>query len=243
MNFSQLDERLRLELLRRIDRGVLTGTLLARQTGLKAAHISNFLHRKRGLSLAALDRVLAAQSLSVEDLLPPDSNRPSDSNRRVRSAKDDPAFAKVVPLVSQSVAIHEMQIRKSSILELVNLPVGYLDHLRTRRSAGRRDWERFVAVRISYAQAEGMKPALSPHAILVIDRHYNSLVPYRPPSPNIYAMRHGNTMLFRYVSFQANCIVLRPHQVEHPIDLLELKPEESPNDFIIGRVCASISEV
>jgi hypothetical protein len=56
-------------------------------------------------------------------------------------------------------------------------------------------------------------------------------------------VRHGNTMLFRYVSFQANCIVLRPYQVEHPIDLLELKPEESPNDFIIGRVCTSISEV
>lgn len=70
MNVAQLHERLRLEIARRIDRGLLTGTVLARQTGLQPSHISNFIHRKRKLSLAAIDRVLAAQMLSVEDLLP-----------------------------------------------------------------------------------------------------------------------------------------------------------------------------
>jgi hypothetical protein len=238
MNFSQLHEHLRLELLRRIERGVLTGTLLARQTGLKPAHISNFLHRKRGLSLAALDRVLSAQSLNIEDLLP------TAHDRGIRSKKGDPSSKQSkVPLVSQSMAMYEAQMRQSSILELIQLPVGYLDHLQTRRSPERRSWERFVAVRASYTQAEAMMPVILPHAILIIDRHYNSLVSYRPPEPSVYAVQRGTTMQFRYATFQGNCIVLRPHKIEHPIDLVELKSAESPNKFIIGRICVSISEV
>jgi transcriptional regulator with XRE-family HTH domain len=236
MNFMQLHEQLRLELLRRISRGVLSGTLLARQTGLKAAHISNFLHRKRRLSLEALDRVLVAQSLTAEDLL-------SANRELLRSRREEATQPSGVPLVSQSVAMHEAQIRKSSILELVQLPFGYLDHLRARRLPGRRSWERFVAVRASYVQAEGMSPVIAPHAILIIDRHYNSLAPYRPPMPNIYAVQRGSVMLFRYVSLQNNSLVLRPHDIQHPIDLVELNTEESPGSFIIGRICVSIAEV
>ncbi len=74
-NASSLHERLRLEISRRIDRGPLTGTLLARQTGLESSHISKLLHRKRKLSLAALDRVLASQRLRIEDLPPSQFSR------------------------------------------------------------------------------------------------------------------------------------------------------------------------
>ena len=45
---------------------------LAEQTGFKQAHISNFLNRKRGLSLEGMDKVLRVQHLSVLDLLDPD---------------------------------------------------------------------------------------------------------------------------------------------------------------------------
>ena len=68
MNFQDLHELLRLELLRRIELGSLTGTSLARQSGFRQAHISNFLNRKRSLSLDGLDRVLAAQNLSIEQI-------------------------------------------------------------------------------------------------------------------------------------------------------------------------------
>ena len=47
MNFTQMHERLRLELLRRIQRGTLSVSLLSRQTGFGQAHLSNFLNRKR----------------------------------------------------------------------------------------------------------------------------------------------------------------------------------------------------
>jgi Cro/C1-type HTH DNA-binding domain len=238
MNFSQLHEQLRLELLRRIERGVLSGTLLARQTGLKQAHISNFLHSKRRLNMDALDSVLSAQSITVEELLA------QISNRHIRSLKQSAlTSANKVALVSQSVAMFEGQIRTSSILELIQLPPGYLDHLRTRRSQDRRSWERFIAIRASYSQTEAMVPVIVPHAILIIDRHYNSLVPYRSPMPSIYAIQRGNSMLFRYATLQAGNIILRPHSIEHPIELIEVKAKESLSNFIVGRICASISEV
>ncbi|WP_414637825.1 helix-turn-helix domain-containing protein [Alloacidobacterium sp.] len=126
MNFSQLHEQLRLELLRRIKRGVLTGTLLARQTGLKPAHISNFLRSKRRLSLDALDSVLTAQSISIEELL----TQSQSSYARSRWQLMPPNR---VALVSQGVAMFESHIRRGSILELIHLPTGYLDHLPIRR--------------------------------------------------------------------------------------------------------------
>ena len=70
MNFQDLHELLRQELLRRIEQGSLTGSLLARQAGFQQAHVSNFLNRKRALSLEGLDKVLASQSLTVEQILP-----------------------------------------------------------------------------------------------------------------------------------------------------------------------------
>lgn len=71
MKFKVLQENLRKALWQRIDEGELTGLLLAEQTGFKQAHISNFLNRKRGLSLEGMDKVLKVQHLSVLDLLDP----------------------------------------------------------------------------------------------------------------------------------------------------------------------------
>src|SRR5882672_8675797 len=77
MKFRVLQDNLRDTLWERIDDGDLTGLRLAQQTGFKQAHISNFLNRKRGLSLEGMDKVLAVQHLSVLDLLDP-----SEVNKR-----------------------------------------------------------------------------------------------------------------------------------------------------------------
>ena len=69
MTFVGLQEALRRELRKRIAAGELTGMELARRTGFTQAHISNFLNRKRGLKLTALDRALEAAGLSLYDLL------------------------------------------------------------------------------------------------------------------------------------------------------------------------------
>src|ERR1700746_2043767 len=69
MNFTQMQDRLRVELLRRIQRGTLSVSLLARQTGFGKSHLSNFLHARRQLSLEGIDRMLAAQHMAAEDLV------------------------------------------------------------------------------------------------------------------------------------------------------------------------------
>ena len=69
MEFQRLQENLRRILCERIAAKRLSGLRLARETGFQQAHISNFLNRKRGLSLEGMDKVLAAQKMSVLDLL------------------------------------------------------------------------------------------------------------------------------------------------------------------------------
>ena len=228
MNVSQLHERLRLELARRIDREMLTAATLARQTGLQQSHISNFLRRKRGFSIAAFDRVLAALALSVEDLLP----SPAPASASVATLALD-----AIPLVSQTSAMYDQRPLSAASSERISLPFGTLDDLRPRQASRRRDWQRFVAVGVTPLQARPMEPVLNANDIVVIDRHYNSLVPYQPPRPNIYAVRVDNAMLFRYVSFEANRLILRPYSLEFPVQLIELEPQLSPNDLVIGRLC------
>ena len=69
MKAQGLQENLRRILWQRIESGQLTGLKLAEQTGFQQAHVSNFLNRKRSLSIEGLDRFLSAQHLSVLDLL------------------------------------------------------------------------------------------------------------------------------------------------------------------------------
>src|SRR6202030_4314191 len=78
MKFKVLQDNLRKILWEYIDAGELTGLRLAEQTGFKQAHISNFLNRKRGLSLEGMDRVLNVQHLSGLDLIDPaEVNKPA----------------------------------------------------------------------------------------------------------------------------------------------------------------------
>jgi hypothetical protein len=233
MNFTQMHERLRLELLRRIERGTLSVSLLARQTGFGQPHLSNFLHHRRQLSLEAIDRVLAAQHLTAADLLPVlqlPGSFPTDEE------------GSSVPVVSHHAALFEPNIRASQAQFLLHLPAGSLQSIRTRVSTARRAWQRFVAVRIPADDAPPMDPLVLPEAITLLDRHYTSLTPYRVNRPNLYAVRHGAHLTLRYVDFVSNRLVLRPHNIGYPVDLIEVDPDESPTDLIVGRVSLILNE-
>ena len=233
MNFTQMHERLRLEVLRRIQRGTLSVSLLARQTGFGQPHLSNFLHHRRQLSLEAIDRVLAAQHLTAADLLPV-----------LHQAGSLPADGEEgsVPVVSHHAALYEPHIRPSAAQSMLHLPAGLLGNLRTRVSNTRRAWQRFVAVRVAAADAVPMEPLLLPEAIVLIDRHYNSLMPYRPGRPNLYAVRHEAHLTLRYVDSVANRLVLRPLNIAFPVELIEVDPDEAPGELIVGRVALVINE-
>jgi hypothetical protein len=234
MNFSQMHDRLRLELLRRIQRGTLSVSLLARQTGFGQAHLSNFLHGRRQLSLDAMDRVLAAQRLTVADLLPAISQK---------DLWQEDESAGTVPVVSHATALFEPVIRPSAIQQMLHLPPGALETVRARATNLRRAWQRFVAVRIAAADALPMEPLVLPEAIALIDRHYNVLLPYRPSRPNLYAVRHGSHLTLRYAEFQSSRLILRPHNIAFPVELIALDPEESPGDWLAGRVALILNEI
>jgi hypothetical protein len=234
MNFSQMHERLRLELLRRIQRGTLSVSLLARQTGFGQPHLSNFLHSRRQLSLEAMDRILAAQRLTVADLLP--------ALRQEALWREDESSG-AVPVVSHATALFEPVIRPTAIQFMMHLPPAALETVRARATNVRRAWQRFVAVRVAAADALPMEPLVLPEALVLIDRHYNLLLPYRPSRPNLYAIRHGAHLTVRYAEFQAGRLILRPHNIAFPVELIALNPDESPGDWLVGRVALILNEI
>jgi transcriptional regulator with XRE-family HTH domain len=236
MNFQDLHELLRLELLRRIERGTLTGTRLAQQTGFQQAHISNFLNGKRALSLDGLDRVLAAQQITIDQLLPVDL-------LAAAAAPVSPEPVEIVPVVSSSAAMDEPRMPAAAIIETLHISASRLADNRARPSPKSLHLQRFVAIRADVQQAAGMSPLLAPGTVAVIDRHYNSLAPYRALEPTLYAVRSGNALLLRFADFDHNCLILRPAEASCSVQLLPLAPHETPADYLIGRVCLLFYEL
>lgn len=234
MNFTQMHERLRLEMLRRVERGSLSISLLSRQTGFGQSHMSNFLHSRGLLSLEAMDRVLEAQDLAIEDLIRSDTQGSSASEAGVPDA---------VPLVSHSTALYEPVVRSTAVQLILHLPPGMLRAVRPKVVGSRRSWQRFVAIRIDHSDALPMGPLLRPNAIAVIDRHYNSMVAYRPTQPNLFAIRDGAHLTLRYADYLAERLVLRPMNIAFPLESIEIRPEQSPGEYIAGRVAILLSEV
>jgi hypothetical protein len=242
MNFQDLHELLRVELLRRIERGTLTGSRLAQQAGFQQAHISNFLNRKRALSLEGLDRVLASQNLTIDQILPIDLNAaqvPLPTHPPTNST--DPT--EIVPVVSPSAAMDQARISPSAIIETIQVSASRLHDNRARPSARHSHWQRFLAIRADTQQSAAMDPLVSPGAIAVLDRHYNSLAPYRAHQPTLYAVRCGAALLLRFVDFDEGRLILRPYSRDFPVQLLPLATHETPADYIVGRVCLVFSEL
>jgi hypothetical protein len=232
MNMTQIHEHLRVELLRRIQRGTLSVSLLSRQTGFGKSHLSNFLHCRRQLSLEGMDRMLAAQHMAAEDLLELGIAQAPDAME-----------SNSVPVVSHSTALFEPYVRPTAVQMMLQLPPGALRSLRSRAVATRRAWQRFVAIRVDRFEAQPMDPMLHSNALAVIDRHYNSLIPYQPNRPNLYAVRNGARLAVRYADFTATRLVLRPLNMAFPVDLIEIGSDVSPGEFIAGRVVLTINYV
>ena len=121
MKFQALQENLRKALWERIQEGDLTGLRLARETGFKQAHISNFLNRKRGLSIEGMDKVLNVERLSVLDLLDP-----SEINKRASiPPPGDDEFQNVL-MVEGSVAATEPLLIRMNVKEIIKFKKNFL---------------------------------------------------------------------------------------------------------------------
>lgn len=232
MKFRMLQENLRKELWERINAGEITGLRLAEQTGFKQAHISNFLNRKRGLSLEGMDRVLNVQHLSVLDLIDP-----AEVNKRASILPPSEGEFDNIVVTEPQIAATEAQIMSMHVKEILKFKKSFLKRLKEETEGDRGGWERFVIIRADAQEGMTMYPRLQPGATALLDRHYNSLNPYRKGESNMYAVRKNGTCAIRYVEISGNHMILRPHNQGSPVEVLLMKDGLKPSDCIVGRVC------
>jgi hypothetical protein len=232
MKFKILQDNLRKILWERIEAGELTGLRLAQQTGFKQAHISNFLNRKRGLSIEGMDKVLSVQHLSVLDLLDP-----AEVNKRASILPpSDDEFENVL-LTDPSTAATQPLITSMHVQEILKFKKNFLRKLKPEIEGDRSSWQRFVLIKLDAREAMPMHPRLSPGATLLIDRHYNSLKAYRKGEFNMYAVLKNDTCTVRYVEVAGNHLVLRPHNQSSPIEVVTMDDRKTAADYLIGRIC------
>jgi len=232
MKFKALQENLRKTLWQRIDEGQLTGLGLAHQTGFKQAHISNFLNRKRGLSLEGMDKVLRVQHLSVLDLLDPE-----EINKRASIVPPGEDEFQNVLLVEGAVAATEPIIMSMKVSDVLKFKKAFLRSLCAETDGDRSDWERFVLVKVSARDGMSMYPRLLPGAMVLIDRHYNSLKAYRKSDSNMYAINRGGECTVKYVEVAGDQLVLRPHNNAYPVEVMAIEEAKGASDYLIGRIC------
>jgi len=230
MKFKVLQDNLRKVLWDRIERGELTGLRLAQQTGFKQAHISNFLNRKRGLSIEGMDKVLAVQRLSVLDLLDP-----AEVSKRATILPPSSDEFENVLLTDASTATQPL-IPAMRVKEIFKFPKSFLRKLRAETVGDRSAWHRFVVIRLDARAALSMSPRLLPGATLLVDRHYNALTPYRKNERNMYAVLKNDTLVVGYVEVTENQILIRPHNPSSPIDVIPIETGNHPAAQIIGRI-------
>ncbi len=232
MRFKNLQDNLRQTLLSRIGEGELTGMRLAELTGFQQAHISNFLNRKRGLSLEGMDKVLQTQHLSVLDLLDP-----GEINKRASIAPPAESGFQNVMVVEEGVAASEPLIMSMAVKDMLKFKTAFLRKLRPEIEGDREQWERFVVIRADGRDGMSMYPRLLPGATLLLDRHYNSLKPYRRNEPNMYAVRKETGCVVRYVQVEGSNLILRPHNQSYPVEIMTMDDGKGSGDYIVGRVC------
>jgi phage repressor protein C with HTH and peptisase S24 domain len=232
MKVRQLQENLRKALWKRIESKEITGLRLAELTGFKQAHISNFLNRKRSLSIEGFDNLLAVAHLSVLDLL--DAAEVNKRASIVPPSDDD--FENVL-LVEGAIAAGEPVVTNENVKDMLKFKKSFLKRLRTDLETSRNDWRRFVLVKVDARDGMSMYPRLMPGSTVLIDRHFNSLVPYRKGDQNMYAVRKNGGCTIKYVERSGQTLVLRPQNQAYPIDVINIEEGKTYSDYIVGRVC------
>jgi|NGEPerStandDraft_6_1074524.scaffolds.fasta_scaffold121686_1 hypothetical protein len=231
MRLQDLQDKLRAHIRARIDRGELTGTGLSREAGFQQGHLSNFLNARRGLSLESMDRLLETLNIGVLDLADL-----KDIEQRVPHPAGASGFESVA-VVSGEQAARLPRFTPEQVRESRNFSKSFLRKLKPNDASNRSEWLRFVLLQLDAKAAGGMFPHIPAGATLLVDRHYNSLQPYRRFQPNIYAVHAEARCLIGYVSVSGDHLVLRPQNPQHSVELVRIDRGRSYHDYIVGRVC------
>ena len=128
-------------------------------------------------------------------------------------------------------------IMSMKVKDIMKLKKSFLRKLRPEMEGDREHWERFVIIRVDGREGMSMYPRLLPGATVLLDRHYNSLKPYRKGESNMYAVakqRHLHGQVCRSGGKSPG-----PASPQHRL------PGRSDgdgagkkvDDYLIGRVC------
>lgn len=150
MNFQQLVDALRRKLQQSIDDGKRTGLGIARDVQVKQAHISNFLHEKRGVSFDLADQLLETLDLEIENLI---AEKNVADREPVQNADSNGAVE--VPVVGGADALRAV-IEKRRVRATLFVSA---DMVKRSRSSQRKHWLRLIAIEGDAGE------------FLVIDRH------------------------------------------------------------------------
>ncbi len=231
MTLQDLQDKLRAHIRARIDRGELTGSGLSREAGFQQGHLSNFLNARRGLSVESMDRLLQTLNIGVLDLADL-----KDIEQQLSFPAGTSGFENVAVVTGEQAA-HLPRFTPEQARESRSFSKSFLRKLKPNDAGNRSEWLRFVLVLLNAKAAGGMFPRIPAGATLLLDRHYNSLQPYRRLQPNIYAVQAGTRCLVGYVSVAGDNLVLRPRNPQHEVELVRIDRGRRYHDYIVGRVC------
>ena len=112
-----------------------------------------------------------------------------------------------------------------------------MKRLRPEAASLRDEWRRFVLIKVDARDGMSMYPRLLPGSTVLIDRHYNSLTPYRKSEQNMYAVKKDDGCTVKYVELVENTLVLRPHNQAYPVSVINVEEGKTYADYIVGRIC------
>jgi hypothetical protein len=236
MRLRDLQDRLRAHIRARIDRRELTGVSLSQQAGLQQGHLSNFINARRGLSLESMDRLLDALEISVLDLVDVD-----EIERRALRPRAGAGLESVAIVSAEHAALP--RFTPEQVGGTVSFRKTFLRRLKPNDVCNRGDWLRFVSIKLDPQTVRAMFPRGATGATLLVDRHYTSLDPYRQHQPNLYAVHLRARCAVGYVSLAGDNLVLRPRNLQLPVELAPINRSRSYSDYMVGRVCHVALEV
>ncbi len=233
MLIADLHESLRRHVLATIKSRQITQRALAGLIGVKQAHVSNFVHGRRGFSINGMDTILKVLGLDVMSLIAISGLTPSPKDRSTRDG---------VPLVDHRATMNPT-FGKDEILGELGFTKALLRRLKAEPSEKRTAWVRFIAIRADAALAAPMHPRLSNGSVLLVDRHYCSLTKYQKDEPNLYLIRKEQMLMVRWTEMQGSNLCLRPDRSEYPLDFITVDKKHPLTSCIVGRVVQITTEL
>jgi len=230
MGFLSSDERLRKEIQRRIHAGEFQQTEFARQMGVAQSTLSNYLSGRKGLKNKNRDAAMRVLRLADEALLDP------SSPRRI------PVERERIPVVAHRTAISAPFITAELVVSWSDIPSDPLSRLPVQSSDDRQQWTRFVAIKVTRAQAKRMVPIFTHGSILIIDRHYQSIKRTFKGRRAIYAISLGDFLSIGYPEIHGSEFIIRGRGLRTELQSFSLKRGQKPEDFVVGRICKILSD-